>query len=200
MKRYGTFLLCVLLSLSLSACAGKKSGQMYIEEAHLTEEENKIATLLGNDQKHHLYDFRTDDTVKSIQINTYELLDGEWHMVTGGGGLAFEDAEGRLGLSFDKLADGLRVALQSKHTNDTTSYVKENEPDVTGMACVTSFLSGQTEVVYEQEIPLVIQIITSKDEVHSYDVDYYFRPEEYAKYDYESVYAVTILFSQKTLG
>ena len=45
-----------------------------------------------------------------------------------------------------------------------------------------------------------IQIITSKNEVHSYVVDYFFQPEEYEKYDYEYVYAITVLFSQKPVS
>ena len=174
--------------------------QMYIEEAQLTEEEKNIAELLGLNQEYRLYDFSLDDTVKSMQINTYELIDGEWHIVAGGGGQAFEDAEGRLALGFDNLADGLRIAIQSEHNNGSTSYFKESENDITGMGYATSVLSDKQEIVYDQEIPLVIQIITSKNEVHSYVVDYFFQPEEYEKYDYEYVYAITVLFSQKPVS
>ena len=68
------------------------------------------------------------------------------------------------------------------------------------MGWATSTLTDKTEIAYDQEIPLVIQIITSKNEVHSYMVDYFFQPEEYEKYDYEHVYAITVLFSQKTVN
>ena len=81
-----------------------------------------------------------------------------------------------------------------------TSYFKESENDITGMGYATSVLSDKQEIVYDQEIPLVIQIITSKNEVHSYVVDYFFQPEEYEKYDYEYVYAITVLFSQKPVS
>ena len=46
---------------------------------------------------------------------------------------------------------------------------------------------------------MLIQIVTSKNEVRSYSTDYFFQPEEYEKYGYEHVYAVTVLFSQKPL-
>ena len=39
-----------------------------------------------------------------------------------------------------------------------------------------------------------------KRQVHSYVVDYFFQPEEYEKYDYEYVYAITVLFSQKPVS
>ena len=61
-------------------------------------------------------------------------------------------------------------------------------------------LSEKTEFAYEEEIPLVVQIITSKNEVISYQVDYFNSPEEYEKYGYEGVFAITIRFSQKTVG
>ena len=196
-KRIWALLLCVVMSISLSACAENNLDRMYIEEAQLTEEEKNIAELLGLNQEYCLYDFSIDDTVKSMQINIYELIDGEWHIIAGGGGQAFEDSEGRLALGFDNVADGLRIAVQSEHNSGSTSYFKESKNDITGMGYATSTLSDKQKIVYDQEIPLVIQIITSKNEVHSYVVDYFFQPEEYEKYDYEYVYAITVLFSQK---
>ncbi len=200
MKRIWTLLLCAVLSFSLSACAENNLNQMYIEEAQLTEEEKNIVELLGLNQEYRLYDFSIDDTVKSMRINTYELIDGEWHIVAGGGGQAFEDSEGRLALGFDNIADGLRIATQSEHSSGSTSYFKESKNDITGMGCATSTLTDKKEIVYDQEIPLAIQIITSKNEVHSYVVDYFFQPEEYEKHDYEYVYAITVLFSQKAVN
>lgn len=155
---------------------------------------------MGLNQEYRLYDFHLDDTVKSMRVNTYELIDGEWHIVAGGGGEAFEDSDGRLALGFDNLANGLRTAVQSEHNNGSTSYLKESKTDMAGMGYTTSTLSDRKEILYDQEIPLVIQIITSKNEVHSYVVDYFFKPEEYEKYDYEYVYAVTVLFSQKSVS
>lgn len=81
-----------------------------------------------------------------------------------------------------------------------TSYernVKEDRSNTMGIA--TSYLSEETKVVYEKEIPLVIQIMTSKNQVAAYGVDYFEHPEEYERHGYEEVYAVTIKFSQKKL-
>ena len=59
---------------------------------------------------------------------------------------------------------------------------------------------GKSLFAYEEEIPLVVQIITSKNEVVSYQVDYFNSPEEYEKFEYEGVFAITVRFSQKTVG
>lgn len=72
------------------------------------------------------------------------------------------------------------------------------EPD--GMATTTSYLSNRTEIVYEKEVPIAVQIVTSKNEISSYDPEYFFQPEEYEKFGYEHVYALTVLFSQEPLS
>ena len=56
------------------------------------------------------------------------------------------------------------------------------------------------QLTEEEEIPLAVQIITSKNEVVSYQVDYFHSPEEYEKLGYEGVFAITIRFSQKTVA
>ena len=62
------------------------------------------------------------------------------------------------------------------------------------MSISTSALTDTEKISYEKEIPLAVQIITSKDEVNSYDPSYFFKPDEYEKYGYEHVYAVTVTF------
>ena len=64
----------------------------------------------------------------------------------------------------------------------------------------TVVLSEKEEFSYEEEIPLVIQVFTLKNEVRSYGVDYFYYPEEYEKLGYEGVFAITIRFSQKTVA
>lgn len=199
MKKWVLFGMAVCLFVFAVGChekAGRPS--LSIEPAQLTEQEENIAALLGLNTEHHIFDFTVDDKVQSLQFNTYEMLNGEWRMISGGGGQAFSDAEGRIALGFDRIAEGIRIAVQSEHTSGSTSYGAEPADDLTGMGCATSFLSSQTEIVYEQEIPLVVQIITAKNQINSYTVEFFNSPEKYA--EYEHVYAVTVRFSQKTVS
>ena len=201
MKRILVSIVAVVMTLTLIACGNTvKKPAMYIEKAQLSVQEENIAKLLGANSEHLIYDFKLDDNVKSVQINTYELINGAWKMVSGGGGQAFSDYKGRLALGFENLAEGLRVALQSEHSSGSTQFSTEPTEDFAGMARATSILNDQTEITYEQEIPLVIQISTSQNSVSSYDVKYFFTPEEYEKHGYEHIYAITIRFSQKTVG
>lgn len=155
--------------------------------------------MLGAISEQPIYDFKLDNNVRSVQVNTYELINGAWKLVSGGG-QAFSDDKGRLALGFENLAQGLRVALQSEHNSGSTQYSTEPTEDFTGMARATSILNDLTEITYEQEIPLVIQILTAQNSVSSYNVEYFFTPDEYEKHGYEHIYAITIRFSQKTVG
>lgn len=203
MKKLIVALLVMIGIISMIGCSAtsKTADKMYIEPAQLTEEEEKIAALLGLDTQQKIYDFVLDETVQSIQVNTYRLMDGEWKLETGGGGQAFSDVEGRIALSFERLDKGLRIAIQSEHTDGSTEFKNESNGDLNEIGSfATSVLSEKTEFVYEEEIPLAVQIITSKNEVVSYQVDYFNSPEEYEKFGYEGVFAITIRFSQKTVA
>ena len=202
MKKLIIIVLAIAGMISMVGCSDleKTVGKMYIEPAQLTEEEEKIAASLGLNTQQKIYDFVLDETVQSIQVNTYRLIDGEWKLETGGGGQAFSDATGRIALSFERLDEGIRIAIQSEHSGGSTEYDSERNEDLNEIGSyATSILSEKTEFAYEEEIPLVVQVITSKNEVVSYQVDYFNSPEEYEKYGYEGVFAITIRFSQKTV-
>lgn len=201
MKKLISIFISVLFLLSLTACVDKnKVSGLYIEKAQLTEQEENIAKLLGLNDSQRIYDFKVDDTIKSVQINTYELKDGEWKIISGGGGNAFEDTEGRIALTFDNIAEGLRVAWQSEHEGGSNSYATELTEELKNMGRATSIMTERKEIIYEKEIPLAIQISTTKNEINSYNVEYFEKPEEYQKNSYEHVYAITIRFSQKTVN
>ena len=128
-------------------------------------------------------------------------MDGEWKLEAGGGGQAFSDTTGRIALGFERLDEGNRIAIQSEHTGGATEYNSERNEDLNEIGSfATSVLSEKTEFEYEEEIPLAVQIITSKNEVVSYKVDYFHSPEEYEKLGYEGVFAITVRFSQKTVA
>ena len=97
MKRQ--FVLLALLALVLSGCSSAGAAPvMYIQPAELSAEEEAVAKLLGADTDQHLFDVVLDGTAKKVSVNTYELAEGKWELLTGGGGMALkEDAkEGRM--------------------------------------------------------------------------------------------------------
>lgn len=203
MKRVIAIILVMIGMVSMAGCSdtSKRAKKMYIEPAQLTEEEENIAELLGLNTKQRIFDFVLDGSVQSIQVNTYRLIDGEWKLETGGGGQAFSDVKGRIALDFERLDEGIRIAIQSEHAGGSTEYESERNEDLMEIGgFATSILSEKTEFNYEEEIPLAVQVITSNNQVVSYQVDYFNSPEEYEKLGYEGVFAITIRFSQKTIA
>lgn len=196
------FALLTLLAL-LAGCSAEAAPAMYIQPAELNEEEEAVAKLLGADTDQHLFDVVLDGTAKTVSVNTYVLEDGQWQLVTGGGGMALKEGEkkGRMAFGFEDLRGECREALQFGKDFTAVKYGSPDDlDDPEGMGRATALLSGRTEIVYEQEIPLAIQINTTKNEVRSYDTEYFFQPEEYEKYGYEHVYALTVTFSQEPLS
>ena len=195
-------LIAVISALFTLTSCSREPGKpaMYIEKAVLSQQEEKIAQLLGAESGAGIYDFVLDDTVKCVQVNTYQLSDGTWELISGGGGWQFSDIKGRLALSFENIGEGLRIAVQSENDSGSMEHSTDPKEGITEMGRATSMLNNLREITYEQEIPLVMQIFTSNSSVYSLDVDYFFKPEKYQEYGYESVYAVTVRFSQKTVG
>ncbi|MDF3000893.1 MAG: hypothetical protein K0Q48_1012 [Bacillota bacterium] len=193
--------LVVFACCLLSSCEGAaKKPTMYLAPAKLSEAEEKLANLLGEDGTNYIYDFKLSDTVKSVQVNTYELKDGAWQLIAGGGGYAFSDERGRLALAFDKLETGMRIALQGEKSNSSTTYASEPSAESTQMSSATSWLQNSEELLYEKEIPLVVQVLTTQNSISAHGLEAFENPEEYAKYGYEHVFAVTIRFSKKSVS
>ena len=196
--------LFALLAL-LAGCSAEAAPAMYIQPAELDEKEEAVAKLLGADTDQYLFDVVLDGTAKKVSVNTYELIDGQWKLVTGGGGMAMEedDTTLRMAFGFDDLRGKFRQAIQfgsGDFSAVSHAPAEEFEERNSALGRTTAFLSNRTEIVYEKEIPLAIQINTSKNEVTSYDPEYFFRPEEYEKFGYEHVYALTVTFSQEPLS
>lgn len=182
MKKLLRILSLTLTLFVLTGCTSTaiSSDEMYIEQAKLTDKEQAILDLVGENGNPYVLDFIVDDTVRTLQINTYELQNGKWHLISGGGGHAFGDRVGRIALSFDKIEYGIKTAIQSEHTKGSTSHYIPKKEALEGMGTATSRLTNRTKIEYEKEIPLVLEITTTKNEVRSYAPDYGFaNPQKY---------------------
>lgn len=195
------FALLALLALILCGCTAQAAPEMYIQPAELNEEEEAVAKLLGADTDQHLFDVVLDETAKKVTVNTYVLEDGEWELVTGGGGMALKEGvkQGRMAFGFEDLRGECREALQFGKDFTAVKYGPSEEYDDT-LGRAISFLSVRTEIVYGQEIPLAIQINTGLNKIVTYDPEYFFQPEAYEEQNYEHVYALTVTFSQEPLS
>lgn len=144
------------------------------------------------------YDIQVDDTVQTLRLRVYELSDGAWEL-RAELEQAFTGPEGRIALEFGELAEGLRLEVETGRSGERVARELALDGEASGLGRATA-LAGRTGITYENEIPLAVQIVTAREEIHSYDVEYFEFPEEYGKFGYEQVYAVTAEFSQQVLG
>ncbi len=207
MKRGIVLLMAALMLLALSGCGqgGEQEGktaegnEMYIEPAQLNEDEKKMAQLLGGMEGQTIFDFSADDTVRSLIITTWKLEDGQWveYMLDS---QRLDESSGRIALSFEDLTAGCRIAVQTQSGFSASTRHGEADEELEGMGCTTAYLPQRKEIEYGEDIALVIQTFTDKNEVISYDPEYFAHPEEYEKLGYEGVFAVTACFSQEPLS
>ena len=203
LKRYCSLLFAVLLALSASACGGTSYAPMSVSPVQLSAEEEALARLLDvNMDAYRIFDFKPDGKgdsgVKSVQISLYEL-DGDAWAVKFRGQRALSDSSGRLALSFGKVTEGVHLTVQGENDFESLSLEPGWLDDTDSMSYTTSVLTEGAVVELDEETPLAIQIVTSKNDITSYGVQYFNMPREYAKHGYEHVYAVTLMFSQKTV-
>ena len=207
MKRGIVLLMAALMLLALSGCGqgGERDGktaegnEMYIEPAQLNGDEKKMAQLLGGMEGQSVFDFFVDDKVQSLIITTWKLEDGQWveYMLDS---QRLDESSGRIALSFENLTAGCRIAVQTQSGFSASTRHGEADEELEGMGCTTAYLPQRKEIEYGEDIALVIQTFTDKNEVISYDPDYFEHPEEYEKLGYEGVFAVTACFSQEPLS
>lgn len=205
-KRAAALVLAALMALGLSGCGaggdkgGREEAGMTIAPVRLSEEEQRLAQLMCVDMDScHIFEFQAAGA-RSLQFSTYELADGGWSRIQGGGGAALGAENGRIALTFGKITDGVRLSFQTQVQFVSYAIRPETEDDVSGMAFAMSALDGAQAIELEREIPLVLQVATSRNEVRMYQVDYFEMPRELARHGYEHVYAITVLFSAQEAG
>lgn len=204
-KRYCALLLSALLALALFGCGAPpvKGGAKTIAPAELTAEESALAELLNVKlDGFRIFDFGVgkagDGGVKSVQITLYELRDGEWAPVSQNR-RTLSDPAGRIALGFSKIPEGVELTLQSENMIGTSTLEVQPVDKAKALTYATSVLTGSVPIELDKEVPLVVQIATTKNEISSYDVKYFEMPREYGKHGYEHVYAITVMFSEKTV-
>lgn len=200
MKKLTALLTLLLCAALLTGCAAQEAKpKMYITPAELNEDEQAIAKLLGANANQNIFDYVVDETLQSVSVKTYELVNGQWEPSLGGGGTAVSGTKGRLALDFDVLPDRLRVAFQHEGAYSATENKALKPLNAEGLSRMSSRMIGQTAVEYEREIPLVMQIVTRKSEVRSYAPEDFYDPSQIAADGHDHVYVATITFSQQPL-
>ena len=196
MKKFISILMILVVTLSLSSCANKENNEKVnnskIELASLTEEESNILQLFGVDTTSKVFDYVVDEKATSMAIKQYILDENlEWKE-NGGSSVSIEDLKGRIAISINDNSS-IRIAIQDK--NGVGAWISDPESleDIQAHAKSTSW-ANSSDIAYNEEIPLVIQINTSSNEIASYGVESFFDTQRLKGHD--KVIALTVTFSK----
>ena len=182
--------------------------ELYIESAQLTDDQQSLLHLIDLEgQKYSLFDFSIEETDHRLFFKTYEFKDGQWQITEAeqehGSRTLSYGTSGRLLLDSEDLSRQLRIALQ--HADDSgyigTAYDTGTSAYDNGMFS-TFTLPARTEILYNQEIPLLLKVVPHGNSINIDDVHAIFEnfsvPAAFAENaeKFDLLYAVTITFSQ----
>lgn len=169
--------------------------KMYIGKASFTQEEEEMIELLVGELSYPIFEFNVDDSVKSMKTTIYQLRRGKWKTISEGTRIIGSGAS-RIAFKFDDIANGVEIKLQNSKSRGSNAYMPIDHMDYGKMRRRVEILNNNKEVVYDQEIPLVIQLYSSKNRMNAYDVeDFYNHPND----EVDEAYAITILFSKQSV-
>lgn len=193
MKKWIALLLGICMMFLCVGCG----AEMRLEPAQLTDED-RINPLLVQDGiiPGQVYAYHTSDRLESIRSVLYKLgIDGKWEVLGSSEGVA-EAPDGRIMFFLPSLpADQFRVIVE----NGDASYgftLTENVDAAAGLPSAAQW-QDPMDIAYEQEVPVVILSVTD-GESSPHGIGFFGEPQG-PKED-ESVYAITVTFSEHPLG
>lgn len=200
MRKIAVILLVLIISISLPACSfiniSKLNKKPRIEIAALTKEETKILELFGIGADSKIFDYKVDSKAKVMKVKLYTLDENMKWIEKGSSAGNIKDSKGRIAVSINNKDSSFRVAFQNKGGMTATGSAAQLWRDVSGLSKGAAW-ANSSDIVYGQEIPLVIQIATKSNAINAFDV-YSFSDMEKLK-GHDTVIAITITFLQEEL-
>lgn len=201
MKR-AFFLMLLCAILLLTGCAQQPAADdkpaMYIEPTQLTAQEELIKSIASQGRNCNIYDFQLGKEQLGITVSVYRLENNQWELYTGGSQLHLpaQEGKGRFALNFGPLTEGILTSMLDEKSNVMTLRQAPADIlyDVSGLNVTTTQLSELAEVHYGEEIPLVLQFISSQLPEDNPNAVITIQPEDLAALGYEHVFFVTAAF------
>ena len=197
MKKIGKWLCLMLLVFSMAAC---QNASMQIIPIELSQEEQEQSGWRDDPyQEKKLFDFSLNRKVQSVEVNIYEFIENEWQRLYSLQPINFSDQSGRMKLKFDCLADGAGIEIQGDPSHWAISYSSDEKLNMRNKMDSVSFLTEEKDIVYEQEIPLAIQVINSSDLGNYFiqDIEAFYMEPSDIDFEYDHIYVITLMFSQE---
>ena len=190
MKRLLPLLLALLF---LTGCSAKPS----IRPAELSKAEQALLRMFDQSYPNQVFDFTAPEGAVGLIIRRQHLQNGQW--MTASHYLHVTEKTGRIAISFDNLADGLRCAILQKGEVESNSATRDADFDPTGMFTATQTLRNTADAPLNTEVPLLMQLHKAGTEMPFPGAAMADYPNTALFADYDQVYIVTAAFTDKPL-
>lgn len=197
MKKIMLMIISFILIISLVSCNNTANDkEMKLTATQLTKEESDVLNLLGYNSNYKIYDYALNNKAKSIKMKFYTLdVNGIW-VENGEFSSADVALNGRISISTFGETENLRISYLDEYGVSVWTSDSEVYKNLEAMSRTITWAEG-ADIVYNQEIPLAIQILTNSDRISSYGVDNFKDSEKFKGHDV--VNAVTITFYEKLI-
>lgn len=191
-------LLCIVaaaaLCLGLAACGARASTEPAVAPYDMTEDQEKLLSLLGLTDKAMVFSFQGPEDAAELTAHTYVLEDGAW-VENGGVSMTRDTAEGGPFQGEFALVyrEDRSMELYLHHQGGVVSFASEPVafPGET-LASLRGGLQESAPAPLGEEIPVALFVEDGGTALQSLGPEVYFTPEEAAGYDVVQV--VTLEF------
>lgn len=167
--KYMSVLMVFTLMLSLSACGKKEQKEMYIKPSEFKEKTREVLDLFDDEVQ--FFDIVLNDTVKSETIAVWVYRDGAWEE-SGKTSGPVDMLERRIAIRLTENSYELYSIDESGHTK-YTSFVDTAFDE--SMAILGSRVEGETQLILNEETPILMKIGSETGSMENYNVTEDFR-------------------------
>lgn len=186
----------IIIGLFLLVSCNASATNMNLVPRQLQENESNILDLLPNGFDVLIYDYQVSDAIKSLRLNTYQLSEGDWELISKSM-QPVDEPSGRLSIVFNEKRKGVSFSLNDSETIVTSSQDFEDSYASNNM----KHLEEEKVIESNKEFPVFIDIKTNQNNITYFDLEFSFEnPDQLQNQGADSVYLMTLLFSDKEIN
>ncbi len=189
MKKLISIIFIMLIFPILMGC-NKVSQAKDIKEN--TKEEKNVLNLSSNDLDSIIYNHKINDKIKKITIKYCKLNnEGKWDTLNYL--IDHKPVSGEILISNYKVNEQMEISIK-KEAGVLQTIAPEIQP-TENFSCSQTVWNESPNIELEKEIPLMIEVRTSSNTIEGVDINKFNDPEKLK--NYEDVFAITVIFSEK---
>lgn len=193
MKKLISVIFIILIFPVLMGCNKiSQSKDIKVKSVENTKEEKNVLNLSSNDLDSIIYNYKINDKIKKITINYYKLNnEGNWDTLNYL--IDHKPVSGEILISNYKVNKQMEISI--KKEAEVLQTISPKIQPTENFSCSQTVWNESPNIELDKEIPLMIEVRTSSNTIEGVDINKFNNPEKLK--NYEDVFAITVIFSEK---